>query len=102
MLTKLPCRTRGRQVEISLVPGSKETKTTFDLLDFYRRELTLRGVNSLFTTAEEAANILQSLAAGFEEGSLLPPTTITTYTPEQFAEAYEAASKGGKVVLTFV
>ena len=37
--------TRGRLVEIT---ATSQRRVEFDLLDFYRRELTLRGVNTLF------------------------------------------------------
>jgi len=87
----------GRLVEIS----TKERRVEFDLLDFYRRELRLLGVNTLSRDAAMCARILQALAAGFETGALHPPPIVARYGLGQAREAYEQVANGasGKVVL---
>jgi len=91
----------GRQVNITTV-GT--TRVSFDLLDFYRRQLTLFGVNtSLFDTVASGA-ILDGLKPAFEQGKLTPPDIAKTCSLDEAAEAYELIAKGdaqGKIVITF-
>jgi NADPH2:quinone reductase len=61
---------RGRQVAIS---SSPDPRVGFNLVDFYNNESRLVGVDSLKSSFEEAAEILGSLAPGFESGEFPPP-----------------------------
>ena len=55
---------KGRLVEIT----ASQRRVEFDLLNFYRRELVLRGVNTLALDSAAGAGILGRLAPGFESG----------------------------------
>ena len=91
----------GRQVNIVSV-GT--TRVSFDLLDFYRRQLTLFGVNtSLFDTVA-SGDILDALRPMFEQGKLTPPDIARTCPLDEAVEAYTQIDKGlakGKIVITF-
>jgi NADPH:quinone reductase-like Zn-dependent oxidoreductase len=91
----------GRQVNITTV-GT--TKVSLDLLDFYRRQLTLFGVNtSLFDTVA-SGDILDGLRPAFEQGELTPPDIARTCSLDEAVEAYTQINKGiakGKIVITF-
>lgn len=76
---------RGRLVEIS---ATGQQQVSLDLLDFYRRELQLCGVNTLSLPPADYARILQQLKPGFESGALQPPV-VETYPLEQAIVAYE-------------
>ena len=81
----------GRQVNITAV-GT--TRVSFDLLDFYRKQLTLFGVNtSLFDTVA-SGDILDSLKPAFEQGKLTPPDIAGTCSLDEAAEAYVQIDKG--------
>ena len=88
----------GRMVVIA---ASGDPRPEFSLLDFYRRNLQLLGLNTLFQTTEDCARILDQLAPGFVSGDLLPPR-VRTYPFAQASGAYELVmmgSSGEKVVL---
>jgi len=91
-------RHRGRVVVIS--PG-KERRVSFDILEFYRHERQLFGVDSLKRDLVAASATLRELAAGFESGVLLAPVVSHMLPLEQAREAYELVAKGqsGRVVL---
>jgi NADPH:quinone reductase-like Zn-dependent oxidoreductase len=83
---------KGRLVEISATGGSR---VSFDLLDFYRRDLRLFGVNTLNQTSQESANLLRSIGEEFEKGSFKAPT-FKTYKLEEADKAFEEVAKGAK------
>ncbi len=91
----------GRQVNITAIGA---TRVGFDLLDFYRRQLTLFGVNtSLFDTVA-SGDILDGLRPAFEEGKLTPPDVARTCSLDEAVEAYGQIDRGvakGKIVITF-
>lgn len=82
----------GRLAVISAAAGRH---VTFDLLDFYRRELRLVGVNSVRYDAHAAARVLEQVAPGFESGALAPPPVGRAFYLERAREAYEAVEGGG-------
>jgi NADPH:quinone reductase len=89
----------GRQVCISVPPG--QPSATFDLFDFYRRELRLFGLNTLTTLHVDAHEILKAIAAGFDSGALTAPQ-VKPYSLSDAHKAYEAVAngeKGGKAVI---
>lgn len=91
---------RGRLTEISVPP--KQQQVTIDLLDFYRRQLRLLGVNSLDWNAQNCADILEALTPGFEENALHLTTPIQSYGMTEAIKAYEqvlARSTPSKIVL---
>jgi len=80
------------------------TRVSFELLDFYRKQLTLFGVNtSLFDTVA-SGDILDGLRPMFEKGKLTAPDIAKTCPLEEAADAYAQIDKGlakGKIVIPF-
>jgi NADPH:quinone reductase len=91
----------GRQVNIT---AAGTTRVSFDLLDFYRRQLTLFGVNTSLLDTIASGDILDGLRPAFEQGKLTPPEIARTCLLDQAVEAYTQIDKGaagGKIVITF-
>jgi NADPH2:quinone reductase len=92
----------GRQVNITSV-GS--TRVSFDLLNFYRRQITLFGINTITLDAVASADILEALKPAFEQGRLTSPEISRTCSLDDAAEAYRQVDSGtakGKIVFTFL
>jgi NADPH2:quinone reductase len=90
---------RGRLAAVASV-GAREV--SFDLINFYRRELRLFGVNSREVDAAAAARILERLELGFLTGALAPPRIAARFPLSSAREAYEVVARGdarGRVVL---
>jgi NADPH:quinone reductase len=90
---------RGRQVVITAVG---ETRVSFDLLDFYRKELTLLGVNTNLLDTVASGDILDGLRNEFEQGRLTPPDIARTCSLDEAPLAYSEVGKGiagGKIVI---
>ena len=78
--------TGGRLIEISSPAG--KSKVSFDLLDFYRQDLKIIGVNTLHLDAVACADILQKLTSNLEGDK--PPMDIgATFSLEDAAKAYQ-------------
>lgn len=91
----------GRQVNITAVG---ERRVSFDLLDFYRRQITLFGVNTITLDIVASGDILDDLRDAFEKGRLTPPEIVKTCSLENAVEAYrqvDSGTAGGKIVFTF-
>ena len=94
----------GRLVNIS-TPAHGEV--AIDLHDVYRRQLQLRGANSLYLDAVESAGVMRVLGGLFDEGSLsvleIAQRVDVSKGGEVVGQAYESVAKGarGKVVLLF-
>jgi NADPH2:quinone reductase len=91
---------RGRYVVLSSVG---EPRVSFDLVDFYRRESTLTGLNTMRLSIGEAAEVLRTLLPGFEEGLFTPPP-VQEITLDDAADAYWAVNNRSapkKFVITF-
>jgi len=89
---------RGRLVAIT---AKGDGRVSFDLRDFYHRELRLLGVDSLKLDSTGAAVALDELREGFVSRALRPPGT-QGFPLAQAAEAYAAVAGGratGKPVL---
>ena len=89
---------RGRLIEIS---GGQERRVGFDVVDFYRNESQLFGVDSLKRDLSAAAETLRLLTPGFEAGAYLAPLVGSVLPLEQAREAYQLGVEGqpGRVVL---
>ena len=77
---------------------------SFDLLDFYRRQITLFAVNTITLDTIASGDILDDLRDAFEKGRLTPPETTRTCSLEEAVEAYRQVDSGvvgGKIVFTF-
>ena len=89
---------RGRLVEIT---AGKERRVSFDVIDFYRNESQLFGVDSLKRDLSAAAVTLRKLSPGFESLAYLAPLIGAVLPLEQAREAYQLVADGqpGRVVL---
>ena len=90
---------RGRLAAIASVDARR---VSFDLIDFYRREIRLFGVDSRQVDAAAAARILERLELGFLTGALTPPRIAARFPLSRAREAYEVVARGearGRVVL---
>jgi NADPH2:quinone reductase len=76
---------KGRMVVITAVG---ERRVSFNLFDFYRKELRLFGLNTLMLDAERSATVLKDLLPGFEEGVLQAPPIVGRYPLEEAGTAY--------------
>jgi len=92
-------RTGGRLVFIA-APRSGATELGIEMTDFYRKEKSLVGVNSLLYSVEENAEILKGLTEKFEKGLLKATGAWETVKLENGVHAYEKANqKGAKVMI---
>jgi len=89
---------QGRMVVLA---STGERRVSFDLFDFYRRELRLLGLMTSRPGAAESGAVLRSLLPGFEEGYLHAPAVAGRYPLEEAGEAYARVERGapGRVVL---
>lgn len=80
-----------------------DTQVQFDLLEFYRKEVALLGVNTNFVNAVMSAKILDQLRPGFDSG-VYYQDVAETFPLDKAAQAYRRVEEGGrgKVVLTMV
>ncbi len=81
---------RGRQVTISAMA---DPVAHFNLADFYHKELTLKGVDSLKLSFTESGDILRELARWIEMGKVIPPK-VQVAPLEQALDAYQKISSG--------
>jgi NADPH:quinone reductase len=81
---------RGRHVAIASNP---DHRVSFNLIDFYHRESRLFGVDSVKISFAEAAEILQGLAPGIEDGTFHPPATRAV-SFSRIIEAYRLLGAG--------
>ena len=89
---------RGR-LAVLASPGQRSQ--TFDLLDFYHNESQLFGVDTLKRDMIASGRVLEALAAGFEDGSLVPPIINDVVPLERAVDGYRAVAAGtqGRVVI---
>ncbi len=88
----------GRLIEISAT-GQREV--SFDLLDFYRNESRLFGVNTLKHDLTASAKVLEALSPGFVAGDYRAAPIAETFGLDRAREAYRkvGASSSGRIVL---
>jgi NADPH:quinone reductase len=91
----------GRQVNIASVG---ERRVSFDLINFFHRQLTLLGIDTLPINIITSGDILEKLRPAFEQGRLTPPDITRTCSLDDAVEAYQQVDSGvakGKIVFTF-
>jgi NADPH:quinone reductase-like Zn-dependent oxidoreductase len=91
---------RGRQVAIS---STGDGKVTFNLVDFYRREGRLLGVDTLKLGFAESGAVLRGLLPGIEAG-VFRPSPFETVALDNAPAAYQAINAGAarkKQVIVF-
>lgn len=88
----------GKMVIISRIGGAE---VKLNLFDFYRRDLTLIGLDTAKLSAEQCARILDKLVPEFEKGLLRPVPVAKTIPLSEALSAYESLAHGapGKLVL---
>ncbi|KAF2233759.1 GroES-like protein [Viridothelium virens] len=88
---------RGRLSFIS-APRGESDEFSFHLTSFYRKGLSIIGINSLMMTLEEGAQSLKELVPLFEQGKLrvLGEEKLTKVSLEQAVDAYEDMGKGSR------
>ncbi|HYZ17544.1 MAG TPA: zinc-binding alcohol dehydrogenase family protein [Candidatus Acidoferrum sp.] len=92
-------RADGRYAIISAVSGRS---AAFDILDFYRRNLTLLGVDSSAIDGPRAARLLRRVGRGFAAGTLHAPHVDRTVSLDEAPRAYAALASReftGKTVI---
>ncbi len=89
---------RGRLVEIA---ATDQREVSFDLMDFYRNESRLYGVDTLKRDLTASAGVLEALTPGFIAGDFRAAPIAETYGLGEAQAAYRkvAASSAGRVVL---
>ena len=89
---------RGGRIVVITAATGREVK--MDLFDFYRRDLSMFGVDSLKLPDSRNAEILSELAPGFQSGALKVQMPLTMRLDEA-RDAYEKVLKGSsqKIVL---
>ncbi|HET9870931.1 MAG TPA: zinc-binding alcohol dehydrogenase family protein [bacterium] len=91
---------RGRQVSIA---STASPRVEFHLVDFYHRESTLKGVDSLKLSFKETGDILRELAR-LVEREKVPPPAVTAVALEEAPAAYARIAEGAhreKTVIRF-
>ncbi len=79
---------------VAVISHGSERVVPIDLLDLYRRNLHLTGINSLLFDACTCARLLTEMIDGFERGALRPPSVGRVLGLEQAAQAYQAVEEG--------
>ncbi|KAE9372790.1 GroES-like protein [Stipitochalara longipes BDJ] len=94
---------RGGRLAFITAPRAGATELNVEMLDFYRKEKSLVGCNTLLYSVEEFAEELKALAPKFEDGSLKAAKQgeWNEAKLEDGVQAYEKASQrgGGKFVI---
>lgn len=91
---------RGGRLVFIAAPRTGDTSLGIEMVDFYRLEKRLIGVNTLLYGVEEFAGELREMKGLFEEGTLKVEGEWSQVRLEDGVEGYEkAGKKGGKIVL---
>ena len=95
---------RGRLAYIA-APRKGSTDFTFDMKHVYREEKIIIGCNSVLSELSETATDLETMTAGFENGSLQAPKErdLETIRIEDAVDVYKMMgnSQGKKFVIVF-
>jgi NADPH2:quinone reductase len=94
---------RGGRLAFIAAPRTGATEVGIEMVDFYRKEKSLVGCNTLVYTVEEFAAVLRELGPKFENGSLMAAKAGECHEAklEDGVQAYEKAGQrgGGKFVI---
>lgn len=94
---------RGGRLAFIAAPRTGATELGVEMVDFYRKEKSLVGCNTLLYSVEEFAEELKKLTPKFEDGSLqaAAPGEWNEMKLEEGVQAYEKAGQrgGGKFVI---
>jgi NADPH:quinone reductase-like Zn-dependent oxidoreductase len=95
----LSCLANGGRLVV--INAGAQPRVTFDLPDFYHRELRILGLNTLNLDMINSTAILHELAAGYDSGQLQPPS-VKAIPLEQAAVGYQVVEKGLSARLVLV
>lgn len=84
----------GHCGRVVVITARGDHQARLDLLNFYRNDLHLIGLNTLNLSAEDAGFILQEVARPFELG-WLKPREVITHALVDGVQAYREAARGG-------
>ena len=94
---------RGGRLAFIAAPRTGATDLALEMTDFYRKEKTVIGCNTLLYSVEEFAELLKTLTPSFQEGDLkaAEENEWTQVKLEDGVDAYEKAKQrgAGKFVL---
>ncbi len=94
---------RGGKLAFIAAPRTGATEVGIEMVDFYRKEKSLVGCNTLVYSVEEFAAVLRELGPNFENGSLTAANAGEWHEAklEDGVQAYEKAGRrgGGKFVI---
>ena len=93
--------TLGMGARMAVIAGVPNAEVPLDLSAYYRRALSLYGVNTTAHTSAWCAELLRALGPGFADGSLPPIDVARTLDLADAAEGYQAVwagEPGGRVV----
>lgn len=85
-----------------IVIASQEPTVSFDIVDFYRHQATIRGVDTLKFTAKESADILSKLLPLIATNALatpIPKTISLAEAPSAYQQLQDGTLKGKVVIL---
>jgi NADPH:quinone reductase len=85
----------------AIIASVGERRASFDILDFYHKQLTLIGVDTRAHHSVDAARILERLGPGFDSGALRAPHISKRVSLDEAIDAYHAVNDGvaGKIVI---
>jgi NADPH:quinone reductase-like Zn-dependent oxidoreductase len=98
----IPAAAKHGAICVIAPPGMGKLHVDFPVLDFYRRGLTLLGVNSLLHGAIACAKMLEEFSGLFQSGALPPPPEPQSIRLADGLDAYKRVNDGysGKIVFT--
>jgi NADPH:quinone reductase-like Zn-dependent oxidoreductase len=98
----IPSAAKHGAICVIAPPGMGKLTVDFPVLDFYRRGLTLHGVNTLLHDTLACAAMLSEFAALFDSGALPPPPRPHEMPLSQGVEAYAKVNAGFSEKIVFV
>jgi NADPH2:quinone reductase len=81
----------------AVIANVGKPEAALNILSFYRRRLTLGGVDSRGIDAVAGARILERLRPGFETGALHPPRVDQIVSLEEATDAYRKLAEGSSL-----
>ena len=89
---------RGR---LAVLASPGQPRVSFDLVDFYRNESQVFGIDTLKRDMIASTELLDGIAPGFEDGSFIAPIIAQSVGLEGAVDAYRSVAAGtqGRVVI---
>ncbi len=97
----IPAAAKHGAICVIAPPGMGKLTVDFPVLDFYRRGLTLLGVNTLLHDTFSCAKMLADFSGLFQSGALPPPPAPREMKLPQGLEAYRMVNEGFSKKIVF-